>query len=318
MRAARLAAAFALGLLLAPAARAFVRSGDPDTKSCLYWSARDVTYRVNVTRAGSSPSCGPVGAANAPAVSAIVDGFGAWTAPSCTDLTLSRGQDTTSIAIGFARDGADENLVVFRKGWCDEDEQARADPCWTDPGERCSAKFNCFGELGTSHSTIALTTTTYRPSSGEIVDADMEFVDWTGAGGGGSLGGNRPEGWYFTCFEPSAEPACTTYGQDGCFSMDLQNTATHEAGHFVGLAHNPEDAETTMAATAAPGETKKRSLTEDDEAGVCAIYPRGAPPAVCASRDDDGGGCASGGGAGVLGLLSLLALGRRYRTTTPA
>ena len=54
--------------------------------------------------------------------------------------------------------------------------------------------------------------------------------------------------------------------------FDLQSILTHEAGHFLGLAHSP-DAEATMAAQYYEGTTTFRSLAADDVAAVCAAYP---------------------------------------------
>jgi hypothetical protein len=313
LRSARVASAgLALAALLAAApAAAFVRSIDRNTGACLYWDSRSVAYRINPTRAGTSASCGPVSATDAAAAAAVEAGFAAWTgvAEACTDLVLTRGPDTSEQRIGYAQGGSNENLVVFRKGWCSNDPAAVADPCWSNPAIRCSDTFGCFensGSLG-GVGIIALTTTTYAADSGEIVDADMELIDWTGEAG--SLAA-RDEGWYFTCFDPGSEGACTAYGEAGCHSMDLRNTTTHEAGHFVGLAHTPV-ADATMQATAAIGETKKRTLEDDDRQGLCTIYPKAAPTSVCVTPRKDKGGCASAGGAGVLSLLALLALRRR-------
>ncbi|HEX9398667.1 MAG TPA: peptidase M10, partial [Anaeromyxobacter sp.] len=79
------------------------------------------------------------------------------------------------------------------------------------------------------------------------------------------------------------------------------------------LAHAPSST-VTMFATTSPGELEKRSLSADDVAGVCAIYP-----------DPSGGcGCGRGEGAGAASLLvASLALRRRRRapaqtTTSPA
>jgi MYXO-CTERM domain-containing protein len=59
-----------------------------------------------------------------------------------------------------------------------------------------------------------------------------------------------------------------------------------------------------------PGDVAKRTLDADDEAGVCAAYP----------KDDGGGGCGCGAGgapgAGAV-LLALLALRRRGRRSAP-
>jgi len=56
--------------------------------------------------------------------------------------------------------------------------------------------------------------------------------------------------------------------------MDLQNIATHELGHGVGLADLYEDqwAEQTMYGYATYRETKKRTLNTGDIAGIQALY----------------------------------------------
>ena len=104
---------------------------------------------------------------------------------------------------------------------------------------------------------------------------------------------------------------------------DLRNVLTHEAGHFLGLAHSDVE-ESTMWCDAAPGETTKRDLAPDDRAGLCAIYAdgvwRGPGPD---SQSTAGGGCSAGspasrGSWGWVGLLSLapfalLSRRRRWR-----
>jgi hypothetical protein len=58
--------------------------------------------------------------------------------------------------------------------------------------------------------------------------------------------------------------------------MDLQNIATHELGHAVGLADlyddNPLVIEQTMYGYASEGETKKRTLAEGDIEGITVLY----------------------------------------------
>ena len=82
---------------------------------------------------------------------------------------------------------------------------------------------------------------------------------------------------------------------------DIQNTLTHEIGHAFGLAHNPDDPHAVMFPTAAPGETVKRILSDDDLAGLRALYDLPAPE-----------GCASAPIApwALLGL-ALVLIGRR-------
>lgn len=64
---------------------------------------------------------------------------------------------------------------------------------------------------------------------------------------------------------------------------DLRNVVTHEAGHFLGLAHS-DDESSTMWCDAAPGDVDKRSLGSDDVAGICAIYGPDAFPAPVPAR----------------------------------
>src|SRR5512138_3440418 len=110
----------------------------------------------------------------------------------------------------------------------------------TDPDVDCGGIYNCYEDHG-DWSTVALTTVVYDPNTGRVFDADMEVNGWDGAGTGTPLqsqtGQSAAHGYYFTCDLRPGWSACTTYGQTGCFAWDLQNTVTHEAGHFVGLAH---------------------------------------------------------------------------------
>jgi hypothetical protein len=63
---------------------------------------------------------------------------------------------------------------------------------------------------------------------------------------------------------------------DGCYesvaSYDVQNIATHEAGHVYGLDHPAGDRFETMYAYGYSGETLKRSPANGDLAGVASLY----------------------------------------------
>lgn len=61
-------------------------------------------------------------------------------------------------------------------------------------------------------------------------------------------------------------------GESGKF--DVQNTATHEMGHWGGLLdlYSPADSDKTMYGYIDPGETKKRILHWDDIVGIRAVY----------------------------------------------
>jgi hypothetical protein len=60
---------------------------------------------------------------------------------------------------------------------------------------------------------------------------------------------------------------------------DLLSILTHEAGHFLGLAHS-QDQDAVMRPTYMSGTSSLRVLSADDIAGICAIYPpeRHTPP----------------------------------------
>lgn len=133
---------------------------------------------------------------------------------------------------------------------------------------------------------LALTTVTYGLDTGQIRDADMEI--------------NTAD---VTFTFDDADP-----------QYDFQSIVTHEAGHFLGLAHSQEEG-ATMVRDYQKGSLDLRSLAADDVAGVCAVYPPGDPGtcdptpeggllAECGSVSDgpeeDGGetdGCSVGAGA---------------------
>ena len=152
-------------------------------------------------------------------------------------------------------------------------------------------------------STLALTTVTFSVPTGQIYDADIEV--------------NGSQSALSTEQNPSAD------------AFDLLSILTHEAGHFLGLAHSTEPCSfdgqdcPTMNALYRRGSDAYRSLEADDKVGVCAIYPpdRGPSSASCTpfqglSSDCGGppepaGGCAvagaeaAGSGSGGVGLLLL-------------
>ncbi|NUP08483.1 MAG: matrixin family metalloprotease [Polyangiaceae bacterium] len=92
--------------------------------------------------------------------------------------------------------------------------------------------------------TFALTTTTYDPVTGELLNADIEL---------------NARDHHFTV-------------NDDAIEADLLSVLTHETGHFLGLAHS-EDTDATMFPFYEEGTTELRTLTADDMEGICAIYP---------------------------------------------
>ncbi|QED26320.1 matrixin family metalloprotease [Microvenator marinus] len=156
---------------------------------------------------------------------------------------------------------------------------------------------------GYSRTAFALTSVTYNAETGHIVDADIEL---NGEFHNFTVGDDNPE-------------------------VDVQNTLTHEVGHFIGLDHTPEMT-ATMFASAAIGETRKRTLEQDDIDGLCAIYPRlterrtcDAPPPHVFEEDVEEGCCATAPAkrtstplALLFGLLGLIILrSRLHRADRP-
>jgi len=309
----RLAAVLAAISVAAPAA-AYVRSSDDRTGAELFWPMPVVPYHVTDAQPFvTSPSCA-AGASGDPTLAAVQAGFAAW-GQGCANLDLVYAGRIAEIRTGMG--GTAENLVVFRKGWCSQNAAAAADPCMDDDDVDCGGIYDCFEDATPGdRSIVALTSVLYDPDSGRIVDADIEVNGWDGEGSGQSLAptsSGPPHGWYFTCAKESGWGECARYGEAGCYFIDLQNTMTHEVGHFIGLAHPCEGASCTAALrpltmfpATSPGDLEKRTLHADDVAGLCAIYP--------ADRDDGPLGCSTGGAGGALAaLVATWALARRRR-----
>jgi MYXO-CTERM domain-containing protein len=96
--------------------------------------------------------------------------------------------------------------------------------------------------------TIATTSVSFDKTSGEIWDADLAF---------------------------NTANEKFDYGDEstGEKRYDLESVATHEAGHFLGIAHT-QIAGSVMLYDLAPA-TIRRELQPDDIDAVCSIYPPG-------------------------------------------
>ncbi len=304
----------AIGLASAAPALAFVQSRGARFNECLGWKTRSLSYVVNGAGANERPG----GCPSDEAVAAVERGFGAWPQAACTDVTFAPAGRTTSRKA--LRDG--ENVVLFRSRSCASLVPAIPpdDPCHAaDAAEDCSSAFDCWDE--TLESVIATTSVLYVAGTGEILEADME-VNAIDSGG--------VSGFLMTC-------------SDTAPATDIQNVVTHEAGHFLGLAHPCEDRSAqpaavdftlagcpgntnpTMFPSSPPGEISKRSLEPDDVAGVCFLYPRGESTPGCVgvlpqpARDDRGASCGFGSAQpDVLAVLGVAAMLLRCRAARAA
>ena len=231
---ASLALGAAIALAIAPGrAAAFCRTTtipvvadfQPSPTKCwdqgrpLFWRNACVGYAL---QRGASKQVALDDAANF-----ISSAFTKWTGASCPTDGAGRSRVSIDVRdlgpidcgeVNYNQAGANQNVIVFR------------DDSWPHSD---------------SNNTLALTTVTFNPDTGEIFDADMEV---------------NTHDQTVTLVDPV--PA------DG---YDFASVVTHETGHFLGLAHSG-DLRATMFASYTPGATAMRSLTSDDVAGVCSVY----------------------------------------------
>jgi hypothetical protein len=144
---------------------------------------------------------------------------------------------------------------------------------------------------------LGLTTVSMNSQTGAIYDADME-INGTQPLSVGALSVNR---------------------------YDLESIITHEAGHFLGIAHSDVECPhgATMCPSAIPGVDDFRTLHDDDIAAICTIYPpeRDRPPCdptphrgfspECGMDPMTGGACsvAISSGRSSAGWMTALVLG---------
>jgi Metallo-peptidase family M12 len=291
-----LALAAGLGGLTPPrAAHAFVRYFTED-KAPFFWALPILpvtAYIKDFNQAAMTP---------AQVQDAVTAAAAAWSKAqnSCTYLSI-----VPATSDGPAPRAANDahNALIFRStSWC---ELAENGTC----------------EVDYESSALAFTWDTANKKTGQIYDADVEvnLVDFQ---------------WADVVANPNLRN-----------DMDLQNALTHELGHFIGLDHtcynelaptgprptgsdgNPipncdmasaDVAATTMYPSAMPGDTQKRTLSPDDQNGLCTIYPADQPPPPDGLQLRGAAGCDVSGplsrplGAATLAVAALLA-GRRKR-----
>jgi hypothetical protein len=189
---------------------------------------------------------------------------------SCTYLAIDIALSSEATPTASADN---KNSLIFRHNdWCNP-----SDSPWT-----CSY----------DQAALAITSVFVQRSTGHIQEADIEVND-------------RWFSWTDLALNPDEKT-----------KQDLQNALTHEMGHLVGLDHScfnpapnltrPTDnlgnpvpdcatapmaiRDTTMFASATPGDLSKRTLEPDDQQAVCDIYPLNKDPVYCPA---EGGGTSS-------------------------
>lgn len=257
-----------------------------------------------------------------------LDGTPLWWATRCVDLVVNR-RASAQVDLETARAVVSESFASWSAADCPADPVACVGNGAGQPSitvrevgpTDCGAGFErggsnanvvVFYDGGWPHedaqSTLALTTVTYRTDDGRILDADIEV--------------NSDRDIFFYT---AAEPLQSEY--------DLRSILTHEAGHFLGLAHTqPQNTDATMASRYVAGTTFMRSLSADDVCGICAAAPpdrdvvcNPQTPGACLDGaagpmdTDEGGGCSvslarpSGAGSALVGIAALVAFARLRR-----
>jgi hypothetical protein len=180
--------------------------------------------------------------------------------------------------------GGPPNVTAYNDGPVDASAVAvecKTTPC--DPTQPGAYHLIVFRDDGWAYdeptNTLALTTVTYGIDSAVLFNAEIEIN--------------------------SHDHTLTTRQPTPPGSFDLQTILTHEAGHFLGLAHATSDTAVMYAYYA----HDSRELSADDAAGVCAAYPSRSPAGPVSCRLTP----SRSGVRPALALLVLLAMARARR-----
>lgn len=278
----------------------YVRSHTNDGAHCLWWPTGSLVY--NQSELGNPNGDNPF--------QAVTTSWQSWQAiqSSCGNLTLSEGPHLCCTTPGTPGRTAsydpssndNHNVVMFRQRLC-SNAATPGDPCLSR-GD-CNNVLDCWSNL-VSSGTIGLTTTTYRLSTGQILDADIEFNAAT---------------FHFSTLQSG--PPCSFGHYSGCIATDVQNTATHEFGHSLGLDHTTYcdgGICSVMNGSSSLGEISKRTIDPWSSTFVCDAYPKGRASQDCISSSTSSvsaskSGCASAPGRSAWPLLALLTLGLAKR-----
>jgi len=186
----------------------------------IFWPQQCMSYAVNT---GGWPRLG----LDYAAATTIIDGaFAHWPTVTCADggspsvAVMSRA-GLTCDRVEYNSTGPNANAILFR------------DDHWTHDA-----------------AAYAVTTVTFNPRTGQILDADMEI-----------------------------QTALLTPG-------DLNFVVTHESGHFLGLDHSPDPTDVMYAGY--DGGAVTPYLSSDDVEAICTIYPTSRSAPACSFEPPKG------------------------------
>lgn len=252
----------------------FVRTGPTKAGHSLYWESGCIFLTMAAEGTRELPASDE---------QRIIDASIATWNDGCASCSYIKIVDAGTVANAEVGGKDKVNLLKFR------------DTSWCRPAVGDAPAF-CYSAAAAGITTATFVDDSTSARDGAIVDADIEIngVDFAIAENGQTLG---------------AAPC----------AAELQNTLTHELGHLHGLEHpclsgddpprvddqgnpvpdcgatsDPKIEEATMYPFQECGETKKETLSDDDIAGVCAIYPLAKDPMECEPvGGSSGGGCCS-------------------------
>ncbi len=246
------AAAVLSGLLLGQSTLQYVRSKTTSGAGAhCFHSPVSAGTRGRVTLVQSSAGDPTLGAG---ALTAVSRSAQTWETQlqACGNLKFE-GTASASRSIGYVQGGPNENLVLYHTRLCSAVVPS-GDACLA--AGTCSNVYDCWDHTS---GVVALTTSTFITATGELVDADVELDAVTA----------------FPTIVDS--PPCSPNAlSTSCVANDIQNAATHQFGHFLGLDHAP-DPSSTMYANEPIGETSKRVLDSGSKQFVSTCIRRAVP-----------------------------------------
>jgi hypothetical protein len=287
----------------------FVRTGPNKAGKSLFWESGCVFVTVDADGTSAIPGDDEI-----PIIDASIAEWNDKTA-ACSYLTvMNAGRKALEV-------GNDKvNLIKFRETTCicpPDNHKAWCRPAVQDD------PLHCYSPQAAGITTAIYVDQASSSRDGAILDADIEIngVDFAVSVNGQSLGKGSP--------------------------AELQNTLTHELGHLHGLEHpcrvsgdpqrvdnlgqpvplcgatqDPRILESTMYNFQDAGETKKESLSDDDIAAICTIYPISQDPQTCEPVKPSSAGCCSASDHPDVSLLLagstvLILLRRRKSSPNP-